>query len=159
MIQSYFQAEKQGGFISLGIGILACSVGGGILLKAGSPFYTGLSIPLAVIGFIQITVGTSVARRSDLQADDLEKMLAESPIEFQALESPRMAVILRNLVTIKWVQVAFIVIGLALILLNQETNFLKGLGAGLFVQAGIMLLIDLFAAKRSKKYAEYVQHR
>jgi hypothetical protein len=157
MIQSYFQAEKKGGFIAMAIGILACAVGGGVLLSAGAPFYTGISVPLVVIGFFQIVVGATVARRSDFQADDLEKLLAESPAEFQALESPRMAVVMRNFVLLKWVEVGFMALGLVLILLNQEANFPKGLGVGLLIQGFLMLLFDLSAEKRGKKYLAFVQ--
>lgn len=158
MIQSYFQAEKKGGFIAMAVGIVACAIAGGVLLSAGAPFYTGISIPMVVIGFIQIFVGATVARRSDFQADDLEKLLAESPAEFQALESPRMAVVMRNFVLLKWVEIAFVVVGLALILLNQETNFPKGLGVGLLVQGLFMLVFDLIADKRGKVYTEFVNN-
>jgi hypothetical protein len=159
MIQSYFQAEKQGGFVAMAIGIVACSVGGGVLLKAGSPFYTGLSIPMVVIGIIELMVGATVARRSDLQSDDLEKLLAESPAEFRALEDPRMTAVMRNFVRIKWLEVLLIVLGLAMILLNQELNFTKGLGAGMFAQGLIMLLFDFFAEKRGKEYAAFVKNQ
>lgn len=159
MIQSYFQAEKQGGFIALAIGIAACSVGGGVFLSTVTPFYTGLAIPLTLIGIVQMMVGANVARRSDLQADDLEKLLAESPAEFRQLEAPRMAAVLRNFVRIKWVEVAFIVVGLAIILVNPELNFTKGLGAGLFAQGSIMLLFDFFAEKRGKAYATFVNNQ
>jgi len=157
MIQSYFQAEKQGGFVAIAIGIAACSVGGGVLLKSGSPFYTGLSIIMVLIGIIQLMVGATVARRSDLQSDDLEKLLAESPAEFRALEGPRMTAVLRNFVRIKWLEILFIVLGLIMILLNQEFNFSKGLGAGMFAQGLFMLLFDFFAEKRGKEYAEFVK--
>ncbi len=158
MIQSYFQAEKLGGFIAMAIGIAACAVGGGVLLSAGAPFYTGLSIPLVVIGIVQIMVGATVARRSDFQADDLEKLRADSPAEFRRLESARMEAVLRNFVRIKWVEVVFIVLGLAIILLNQELNFTKGLGVGMFAQGAIMLSFDFFAEKRGREYAAFVQN-
>ncbi|MFN0177125.1 MAG: hypothetical protein ACKVU0_20960 [Saprospiraceae bacterium] len=159
MIQSYFQAEKLGGFIAMAIGIAACAIGGGVLLSAGAPFYTGLSIPLVVIGIVQIMVGATVARRSDFQADDLEKLRADSPAEFRKLESARMEAVLRNFVRIKWLEAGFIVLGLAIILLNKEVNFTKGLGAGLLAQGSIMLLFDFFAEKRGKEYAAFVNNQ
>ena len=157
MIQTYFQAEKLGGQLAMAIGILACSVGGGILLSAGSPFYTGLAIPLIVIGMIQIMVGATVARRSDFQAEDMEKLKDESPADFRKQETLRMEPVLRNLVRMNWIEVAFIVLGLAAILLNQTLNFPKGLGAGLFAQGILMLTFDYFAAKRGKAYLEFVK--
>jgi len=159
MILSYFLAEKQGGFIAMAIGIAACAVGGGVLLSAGAPFYTGLSIPLVVIGIVQIMTGASVARRSDFQADDLEKLRADSPAEFRRLESSRMEVVLRNFVRIKWLEVVFIVLGFAILLLNQELNFTKGLGVGLLSQGVVMLLFDIFAEKRGRAYEEFVKNQ
>ncbi|MDO8366860.1 MAG: hypothetical protein Q7T20_08700 [Saprospiraceae bacterium] len=157
MIQSYFQAEKLGGFIAMAIGITACAVGGGVLLSAGAPFYTGLSIPLVVVGIVQIMVGATVARRSDFQADDLEKLLSDSPAEFRKLESPRMEAVLRNFIRIKWLEVVFIVLGLAIILLNPELSFTKGLGVGMFAQGLIMLLFDFFAERRGRAYADFIK--
>lgn len=157
MIQSYFQAEKIGGFVAMAIGIAACAVGAAVLLKAGSPFYTGFCIPLTFIGFIQIMVGATVARRSDLQSEDLQKLVMISPAEFRALESPRMATVMQKLVTIKWVELAVIAVGLALVLLIPIDNFPRGLGAGLLVQGVIMLVFDFFAEKRGKSYAAFVK--
>lgn len=156
MIESYFAAEKRGGLMALTIGIFACTVGGGILLSAGAPFYTGLSIPLILIGFVEMMVGTTVARRSDQQTQDLEKLLAESPAEFRREEGARMEKILRSFTRFKWIETAFIVLGLAIILANEVINFTKGLGAGLFAQGVVMLIFDIFAEKRSRAYADFV---
>lgn len=156
MIETYFQAEKKGGFFLMAIGIIASAIGGGMLLSAAAPFYTGLAVPLAVVGFAQVMVGAIVARRSDFQAEDLRKLLRESPAEFRQLELPRMTTVLRNFVRIKWIEVAFIVLGLAVILLNESLNFPKGLGAGLLVQGLLMLIFDFFAEKRGKEYFAFV---
>jgi hypothetical protein len=158
-IQSYFQAEKIGGQVLASIGIAACSVGGGVMLSAGAPFYAGLSVPLVVVGIVQIMTGATVARRSDLQARDMEELLDESAEEFRLAESKRMDAVLRNFVRLKWVEVAFIVVGLAIILVNDSRNFTKGLGAGLFAQGLVSLVFDFFAEKRGKAYAEFVNRQ
>lgn len=141
------------------IGIVACSVGGMVMLGAGAPFYTGFAIPLAVIGIIQLMVGATVARRSDLQADELEKLLGESPTEFRELEQPRMTKVMRNFVRYKWAELVCILAGLALILLNPVTTFSKGLGAGLFAQGIVLLVFDYFAEKRGREYAAFVNQQ
>jgi len=141
------------------IGIVACSVGGMVMLGAGAPFYTGFAIPLAVFGMVQIMVGATVARRSDLQADELEKLLGESPAEFRELEQPRMAKVMRNFVRYKWAELVCILAGLALILLNPETTFSKGLGVGLFAQGVVLLVFDYFAEKRGREYAAFVNQQ
>jgi hypothetical protein len=70
-----------------------------------------------------------------------------------------MDAVLRNFVRLKWVEVAFIVVGLAIILVNDSLNFTKGLGAGLFAQGLVSLVFDFFAEKRGKAYAEFVNRQ
>lgn len=158
-IRIYFQAEKIGGQLAASIGIAACSVGGGVMLSAGAPFYTGLSIPLVLIGIVQIMTGATIARRSDLQARDLEQLLEESPDEFHSQETQRMEAVMRNFLRLKWAEAAFIVVGLAIILVNDTLSFTKGLGAGLFAQGVVSLVFDFFAEKRGKTYAAVVSRK
>lgn len=157
MIQSYFQAEKQGGYVALAIGIFACFLGGCFFLKAAPPFYIGLAIPLILIGIIQMAVGSVIVRRTDRQVEDLEKLLAENPAEFSRQETLRMTPVMRSFKIYRWAELAIAATGLALILLNQEVNFWKGLGAGMFAQAVIMLVFDFFAEKRGHEYSIFVQ--
>ena len=159
MIQSYFHAEKQGGFIALSIGIFTCFLGGCFFLKPAAPFYIGMAIPLTLIGIVQMAVGTTVSRRSDRQAEDLEKLLSEDSAEFSRQEAPRMAAVMRSFVLYRWVEIGIVAMGLILILLNREVNFWKGLGAGMFAQAVIMLLFDFFAEKRGRAYSTFIQER
>ncbi len=156
MIQSYFEAEKKAAFAALGIGLAACTIGSALLISAQPPFYTGLALALLAIGILETIVGTSVARRSDWQAIDLNKMLTSNPIEFVSLEAPRMEKVLRTFQRNKWGELALIMVGLALILFCKEPVFARGFGAGLFAQALIMLIFDYFAEKRGKKYNAYV---
>jgi hypothetical protein len=89
----------------------------------------------------------------------MEELLDESAEEFRLAESKRMDAVLRNFVRLKWVEVAFIVVGLAIILVNDSLNFTKGLGAGLFAQGLVSLVFDFFAEKRGKAYAEFVNRQ
>lgn len=157
MIQSYFQAEKRGGYVALAIGIFTCYMGGSFLLKAAAPFYIGMAIPLILIGIVQIAVGATIARRSDRQADDLEKLLAEEPAEFARQETPRMAVVMRRFVVYRWVEIGLLLAGLVLILLNRDPGFWKGMGAGLTAQSVIMLVFDFFAEKRGRAYSTFIR--
>jgi len=158
MIQSYFESEKRAGFWALSIGLTACSISSAVFISAQPPFYTGLGLAFMVIGVIQIVVGGTLARRSDYQMDDLEKLRAASPQEFIQLEAPRMEKILRNFKRFKWLEIAVLILGLALIVLNKEPLFSKGLGTGLVFQSVIMLLFDFFAEKRAQKYTHYITH-
>jgi hypothetical protein len=156
MIQSYFSSEQKAGFVACAIGLVFCTLGSGFLLGALPPFYTGLAVPLVGIGIVQVFVGATIARRSDFQAYDLQKLLGNDPEAFVELEAPRMGKVMRSFVLYRWLEGAFIVVGIALILLNNELVFSKGLGAGMFAQGIIMLVFDFFAEKRAKKYVEFI---
>ncbi len=156
-LQTYFQAEKKASMLFVTIGILACWVGAALFMKAAAPFYIGLAIPLLAVGIIQIIVGTTVTRRTDQQLDDLERLLTEEPAQFRPSESPRMAKVMRNFVTIRWVEIAIIVIGALLFAWQREMLFLKGLGIGMFGQGLVMLIADYFAEKRGHIYRTFLE--
>ena len=156
MIERYFQAEKLAGQTALSIGIILAAIGGGMLLKAAAPFYTGLALPFLGIGMLQIMVGAALTRRSDLQALDLTQLQAESPELFRQQELSRMDKVMRNFTRIKWAEISVVIIGALAIGINQTANFPKGLGAGLLLQGVIMLIFDFFAEKRGKAYQAFI---
>jgi len=157
MVQSYFESEKKAAFVLLALGLLACSVASGFFISAQPPFYMGLALPLAAIGVYEVIVGTNLARSSDFQAFDLQKLLSSDLKAFVQLEAPRMEKVMGNFRVFKWGEIVFIIIGLTLFFLNKEPVFSKGLGAGLFTQAAIMLVFDFFAEKRGAEYTAFVQ--
>ncbi len=157
MIQSYFSSEKKAGFVACAIGLVFCSFGSAFLLGAMPPFFTGLAVPMAGIGIVQVLVGATIARRSDFQAYDLQKLLGDDPEAFVEQEAPRMGKVMRSFVFYRWLEGALIVIGIALILLNKEMVFSKGLGVGLCGQGIIMLVFDYYAEKRAEKYVSFIE--
>ena len=157
MIQSYFDSEKKAGFFVCALGLLFCTLGSAFFLSAMPPFYIGMAVPFLGIGIIQVFVGATIARRSDFQIRDMQKLLGEAPNEFVALESPRMGKVVRSFVFYRWIEGAFILLGIALILLNSELLFSKGLGVGLLAQGIIMMVFDYFAEKRGEKYITFIE--
>jgi len=157
MLHTYFDAEKRSSYWLLAIGLAACWFGGAMCIGARPPFYVGLAIPMIAMGIVQIMVGSTVARRTDRQVEDLEKLLSDSPAEFVRTESPRMAAVMRNFVVFRWGEIGFIVVGLVLILLNPELNLWKGIGVGLLAEGALMLVADYFAKKRAQDYSAFVQ--
>jgi hypothetical protein len=157
MIQDYFNAEKKAAFFALAVGLIACSVASAIFISARPPFYSGLALGLLIIGTIQMIVGVGVARRSDLQANELEATFSKVPVEFVQTELPRMQGVLLRFNRYKWIEIGVLVLGLALFFFNKEPLFSKGLGLGLIVQALIMLVFDYFAEKRARWYLDFIQ--
>ncbi len=155
-LQIYFQAEKRAAMFFLAIGILACWSGSVLFMRAAAPFYIGIALPLLAFGIFQIIVGTTVLRRTDLQVDDLERLLADEPVGFRQQEQPRMDKVIRNFSLLRWARIAMIVVGILLFIGQQDPVISKGLGLGLTIQGAIMLIADYFAEKRAKIYQSFI---
>ena len=54
----------------------------------------------------------------------------------------------------KKIEIALIIIGVAMFVFFRNKELLKGIGLGLLLQSSIMLTLDLFAEARGKKYIE-----
>jgi hypothetical protein len=80
-----------------------------------------------------------------------------NPKNIRALEIPRMEKVMRSFIVYRYVEIALILIGLFLFLWGFEGGFVKGLGLGLLIQAGLMLLADAFAENRGHWYLEYLK--
>jgi hypothetical protein len=94
--------------------------------------------------------------RTDKQVKQLTERLKISPAEFAQEESKRMTVVMKNFNTYKWIEVAFVVSGLLLILLFRSKEFVLGIGVGLLLQGSLMLSVDIFAERRGHMYLKSV---
>lgn len=120
-----------------------------VFLKAGILQRHGW--PVLLVGIIQIVVGGSVYTRSP---KDIVAVTEMTPEKIKTEEIPRMETVMRSFVLYRYVEIALIIIGLGLILMNKDIIFWKGVGAGLFAQATVMLVADYFAEKRGKVYLQ-----
>ncbi|OAQ38951.1 hypothetical protein A5893_13010 [Pedobacter psychrophilus] len=154
-ITDYFNAEKFESLFFVGIGILAIVSGIYFWFVIKEPFQKGIAIPLILIAFIQITVGAIVYVRSPKDILTVQNIVKIEPEKIQTIEIPRMELVMKNFVVYRYVEIALMLLGLILYFYFPSISFWKGIGLGLFMQAGFMLLLDFFAEKRGK---EYLQH-
>ena len=150
-------AEKQESLVFVSIGIAAVLVAVYFLFINQSTFGKGLSIPLIIIAAIQITVGITVYRRSDQQRIDNVYCYDLDPAKLRSEEVPRMTVVMKNFTVFRWVEIALLLAGLALVVFfrAEATNsFWFGIGLGLAVQAALMLGADFFAERRGQVYLD-----
>ena len=146
----YFSEEKAESWLFILVGVVA--LGASVwLLRTGSS-YRGMAYPLIAVGLIQLVVGGSVAFRTDAQVAALTAQLASSPSAFQLAEVPRMEVVMRNFALYKGIELALLLVGVALTYAFRQKELVYGIGVGLVMQASLMLVLDLFAERRGDEY-------
>ena len=150
-IETYFQAEQAESLLFAAIGIVALAASAYLLWRYGDALSKGLAIPLVVVGLIQLGVGGGVYLRTPAQMSDLKAQAAKDPARFKAEETTRMATVMANFQTYKIIEVAFILIGLAITLLVPQPFWL-GIGMGLLIQGALMLPADITAEHRGAVY-------
>jgi hypothetical protein len=68
-----------------------------------------------------------------------------------------MRAVSRSFATYKAIEVAFIVVGLALALRRRGGRFWRGFGLGMLVQGALMLPADLLAEDRAADYVRAIE--
>lgn len=156
-IEKYFAAEKSESLVFMIIGVTAVLLAIVFFFFLKTNFYKGMALPLLLIACIQITVGYSVYNRSDADRKKNTYAYDLNPADLKNKEIPRMEKVNRNFILYRWVEIALILTGAALIFLyraNTEKSFWYGVGLGLAIQAVIMLSADYFAETRAKVYTK-----
>ena len=156
-IEKYFNAEKYESVLFVLVGIMAITIATYFFVKVKQHFYSGMAYPLIAIALIQVIVGSSVYFRSPKDIVRVNEIVQTNKAKIQTEEIPRMIVVMKNFDIYRWVEIVLLVMGLFLFFYFQSMTIWKGLGLGLFIQAGFMLLLDFFAESRGKIYLEYLK--
>jgi hypothetical protein len=155
-INTYFKAEKSESLLFLAAGIAAILFSIWAWLSFKQSFYTGIAIPLALVGLIQIVVGGTVYFKTDKQIATLEQQYETDKIAMAKSELPRMNTVMKNFTLYKYIEIAFILSGLICIFFLRQNDFWLGIGIGLLIQGTIMLVLDIFAEKRGEVYINWL---
>jgi len=119
-IYKYFIAEKQESllFLIVGIAAIMLAIIFFIFIRSNPLFYKGAAIPLLAIGIVQCVVGFTVYSRSNKQMNEVAYNIGMEPVSYtRTQELPRMETVMKNFVIYRWVEIAFILIGVGLIFL------------------------------------------
>lgn len=148
----YFLGEKIEALVFiLPLGFLCLAFGGWLLTDGPSGFTRGVAIPLLVMGALMGTVGAVVGYRTPAQVARLEVALASAPGPAVEAEIARM-----EKVNGAWKYYLAIwgLCGVGGLLLRFATrgDFTQGLGIALVFCAGLGLLVDGFAERRTHPY-------
>ncbi len=166
-IEKYFIAEKQAGIFFFSIGFIAILHALFFIFYYKNNLYRGLAIPLIIIGILQTVVGITVYNKSDSDRIKMVYAYDMNPDEFKAKELPRIEKVNKSFVIYKYCEIAFLIIGL-LIILKLKSNystenswsgnaFIYGIGISLIIQAIICLGADYFAEKRAHTYTNQIK--
>lgn len=159
-IEKYFMAEKQESLIFGLIGLTALLVAAAFFFLWKTNFAKGAAIPLLVIGLLQAVVGYAVYSKSDEQRISNVYAADMNPGKLRNEELPRMRAVTKNLVIYRFVEILFILggIALAVIFRNQPAkSFLSGLGLSLAIQSLLILGADSLAGKRAVIYSRQLE--
>ncbi|MEO6671211.1 MAG: hypothetical protein ABIN36_17140 [Ferruginibacter sp.] len=157
-VTKYFNAEKNESLLFIIVGLAAIIFSSYCLIKTRQPFFNGMAYSLIAIGVIQLTVGISVYVRSPKDIARVGELIQKDTAKIQTQEIPRMNVVMKNFALYKWIEIALIIAGLIMFFYFQPRTVWRGAGLGLFIQAGFMLLLDIFAESRGNVYLDYLHN-
>jgi hypothetical protein len=155
-IKNYFNAEKYESVFFVGFGLIAIAFAIYFRMGQKNPLYRGMTIPLALVALIQLTVGTTVWMRSPKDIERVEQIINKEPSRITTEEIPRMKVVEENFVIYRWVEIALLLVGLVCMFAFTQHQFIRGVGIGLFIQSALMLSLDFLAEKRAEEYLSYL---
>jgi hypothetical protein len=151
-IMSYFMAEKYGAMILLFAGL--ATLGAAIALVAIRSSYRGMAVPLALFALFELGIGGGVGARTDGQVAGLLDKFTHAPSEMAREELSRMGPVMRNFEIVKIVEIAVFALGVALVYACRRNDFAFAAGVGCVLQASLLLIFDLIAARRAEVYVE-----
>ena len=153
----YFKAERSESLLFILLAFSAIGFSAYSLFVPLSDFSKGMAIPLSLVGLIQLVVGLTVFIRtpSDIQRAHQYMLRVE---DIRSIELPRMNQVMRNFSIYKKIETALLLIGLFVLIFFKANSYWQGFGTGLFLQALLMLVLDLFAEARGRRYMNHLLH-
>jgi len=158
-MRKYFESEKKAVLLLSFVGFIMLCLGLWLYLKAESPRWQGMGIPLFAIAIPQLLIGGSIYFRTDRQVNRLIQLLAEQPKEYISQEIARMERVNKSFRIYIGISLSLFIIGISLLIsgvIGQLRPFLMGFGGGLALQAAIMMIFDLFAEMRAALYTSSI---
>lgn len=153
-MERFFTAEKVESLLLIAMGLIAIAIAINGLLNINDVFHHGLAIALLLIAIFQLFIGFNTYARSN---QDIIALLNSDPILFTQAEFQRISRMANSLLFYK---IITILVGIAavLVLFNwDELPFYLGLGTGFLLEAGIMLMLILFAEHRVNRYLKSIR--
>jgi hypothetical protein len=158
--EAYFNGEKQESLLFMAIGVAAIVAALLLFFHFKHTWGKGAAWPLLLIGLMQLVVGYTVFARSDAQRKDIVYKMDMNPGALLSDEVPRMEKVMKNFVLYRYTEIGILLTGMVLFFLfkaNPDKQFWLGIGAGLALQAALMLVADGFAERRGATYLDGIK--
>ena len=146
----YFVGEKQESVLFMLAALMA--LGLAIWLWTQGHRLRWMALPLVVVALMQLVVGSTVYLRTESQMQGLVAQSQSAPAQFKQDEVSRMQTVMKNFNIYKTIEMMLLVLGVCLIAFLQRFDIAAGIGAGLVLQAGFTLALDMFAEARGQDY-------
>jgi hypothetical protein len=156
-VVKYFNGEKSESYIFILIGVIALVMALYFIFVLKSSFWKGVAIPYIIVALLEFIVGYTIVTRSPKDITRVENFIKKETQSIKTLEIPRMEKVMSNFVIFRYVEIALIIVGMALMYSSMSDTFWRGIGLGLFIQASIVLCLDFFAERRGHNYMEYLK--
>lgn len=156
-LQMYFQGEKTEALVFiLPVGLLSLVFGAWLLTDNPGSFARGVALPFLVMGLLMSVVGGTVGYRTPAQEAGIKQSLQANPQAALRMEAQRM-----NTVNKAWpIYLAMWGVCAVLGLLMRfvvPSDFFQGMGIALVFCAGLGLLVDGFAQRRTHPYVDALE--
>lgn len=155
MADAYFTAERWGGVMFTIVGVVA--IGVAAWTRRHGAFWRGAAVPLVLAALVQLGVGGSVWWRSPQDLARVQHIVANEKVRLGLEEIPRMQVVLNEFARNRWIEFAFVIAGLLLVVLAPKSTAWQGAGAALAVQAAVIIFLDGSAERRAAGYLSWLQ--
>lgn len=109
-----------------------------------------------LVSVLEIIVGISLIYLSPKDIIRAENYIKNDQVKIKSHEIPRMEKVMKNFLVYRYVEIVFIFIGAILYCAFSNSDFWRGFGLGLLIQASIVLTLDYFAERRGFIYLEYL---
>jgi hypothetical protein len=156
-VVKYFNGEKAESYIFILVGLIAFAMALFFIFALKTSFWKGVAIPFIIVALLEFMVGYAIVTRSSKDILRVQTYITKEPRKIRSDEIPRMEKVLNNFVIYRYVEIALILLGIVLMYSSMNDTFWRGIGLGLFIQAGIVLSLDFFAERRGHIYILYLQ--
>lgn len=155
-ISTYFSAERAESLLFMAVSAIALAASAYFVVVLRKPFFNGMAVTLSVVAVLQMIVGVTIYQRSPQDTARVQQMVQSSPKQLQSEEVPRMQTVIRNFKIYLGVELALLILGIAVMALSTPAGFMRGAAIGLAIQAVFTAVLDLAATRRGDVYLKWL---